>query len=361
MRTALLILLLLHAAIHFIGTAKAFDWAKLDAFSQPVSKYAGLAWGLAGILLILSTLLYASSARYWWMLGFVSLVLSQILILRFWSDARWGTIPNVVLLVLIVLAFARFQFDQQSEKLRSALLNNATLEGSELTLTPDSLLPATVQRWLQHSGAADHPTIARTTLRQDLKMRLKPEQERWIPGTARQTFTTEPPAFIWTVDMRMPPGMPVSGRDQFRDGTGAMLIKLGALFPVVDEKGVPQINSASLQRYLGESVWFPTAARSPYIQWEAIDERQAKATLTHEGTSDSGIFTFDEAGDVISFTAQRYKDNTPDAERISWTIEVLETAAPAGLRIPVKAQAHWELPEGRWTWLELTMEEVVYE
>lgn len=360
MRIILLTLLLLHAAIHFVGTAKAFNWMKLEAFSQSVSKYAGLAWGLAGILLALSTLLYASSARYWWLLGFVSVVLSQILILRFWSDARWGTIPNVVFLLLIVLAFARFQFNQQSEKLRSSLLSNATLEATELTLTPDSLLPAPVQRWLQHSGAAGHAPITRTTLTQDLRMRLRPDQEKWIPGTARQVFTTDPPAFIWTVDMQMPPGIPVSGRDQFRDGTGAMLIKLGALFPVVDEKSVPQINAASLQRYLGEIVWFPTAARSSYIEWTAIDQQRAKATLTYEGTSDSGVFTFDEAGDVVAYTAQRYKDNTSDAERIPWTIEVMETAAPAGIRIPVRARAHWGLPEGRWTWLELTVTSIGY-
>jgi len=361
MRTVLLILLFLHAAIHFIGTAKAFDWAKLEAFSQPVSKYAGLAWGLTGILLVLSTLLYASSARYWWMLGTVSLVLSQILILRFWSDARWGTLPNVLLLILIVLAFARFQFDRQSEKLRSSLLSQATLDKSELTLTPDSLLPAPVQRWLQYSGAADHPPIAQTTLTQDLRMRLKPDQEGWIPGQARQVFTTNPPAFIWTVDLRMPPGIPVSGRDQFRNGKGQMLIKPGGLFPVVDKQDVSQINSASLQRYLGEIVWFPTAARSPHIQWETIDEQRARATLTYGGTSDSGVFTFDETGDVVSFTAQRYKDNTPDAERVPWIIEIIETAAPAGLRIPVRARAHWELPEGRWTWLELTITDVAYQ
>lgn len=361
MRLAIAILLLLHALIHLLGTAKAFGWTRLDTFTKEVPPYAGLAWGLASGMLILTIGLYTSRAHYWWMLGLVSLVLSQILIISYWSDARWGTLPNLLLLVLITTGFARFQFAQHSNKLRQELLQQIARTPDQWSMPADATLPPPVQRWLQRSGAEQHPPIVAVQLEQDLRMRLQPSQTKWTEGTAQQLFSVDPPRFIWTVDLMMAPGLPVQGRDQFRDGQGQMHIRIAGLLPVVNEQKKPTINSASLQRYLGEIAWFPTAAYSQHITWSAIDDRSARATLSYAGTTDSGVFTFDKRGDLESFTADRFQKTGPDAQRLPWTIEVLETAAPAGLRIPVRARAHWELPDGRWTWLQLTITDIRYQ
>ncbi|MDA8226162.1 MAG: hypothetical protein M0T74_00380, partial [Desulfitobacterium hafniense] len=56
-------------------------------------------------------------------------------------------------------------------------------------------------------------------------------------------------------------------------------------------------------------VWFPTAALSSYIKWEEIDSNSAMATLSYKGVSASGVFSFNEKGEIINFVAERYMDS----------------------------------------------------
>ena len=42
-----------------------------------------------------------------------------------------------------------------------------------------------------------------------------------------------------------------------------------------------KMDEATLQRYLGEMVWFPSALLNPYVSWEVIDPLSAKATVTY--------------------------------------------------------------------------------
>ncbi len=53
----------------------------------------------------------------------------------------------------------------------------------------------------------------------------------------------------------------------FKDGKGSMIIKVLSLINVVNDSNNEKINQGTLQRYLGEITWFPTAAVSPYIKW----------------------------------------------------------------------------------------------
>ena len=73
------------------------------------------------------------------------------------------------------------------------------------------------------------------------------------------------PEFIWRVRVQMMHVLPVAGRDSYVDGRGRMLIKLGSVVPVVDAAD-EKIDQGALLRFLGEIVWFPAAALSPYIR-----------------------------------------------------------------------------------------------
>jgi hypothetical protein len=171
---------------------------------------------------------------------------------------------------------------------------------------------------------------------------------------------TRSPAFIWTVNMRMAPFLEVVGRDKFENGTGEMLIKILSLLPVVNIKDNEKINTAALQRYLGEIVWFPSGALSPYIVWEQIDDSSARATMRYKGTTGSGTFHFDESGNFEKFSAMRYMDGEEDAELREWTIAAQESAVMNGVHIPVQMTATWKLDSGDWNWLRLEITEISY-
>jgi hypothetical protein len=157
----------------------------------------------------------------------------------------------------------------------------------------------------------------------------------------------------------MPPFIKITGRDKFMDGKGEMQIKMFSAINIVNEKGT-KMDEGTLQRFLGEIVWFPSAAVSPFITWHAIDNHSAKATMDYMGAKGSGTFYFNEHGDFIRFSTLRFKGNETDTKRYEWVIDVKEHAIVNDIKIPVKMTATWKLDEGDWTWLELEITDKKY-
>jgi hypothetical protein len=229
-----------------------------------------------------------------------------------------------------------------------------------ITAAMISDLPDPVQNWLMVSGVVGREPVRTVRLRQEVHLKMKPEQKDWTDARAEQYYSTDPPAFIWHVDMEMLPLIGVQGRDKFVGGRGSMLIKLLSLIPIVDESDNEKLNTGALQRYLGEIVWFPSAALSPYITWEPLDAFSARATMTYSGTTGSGTFFFNKKGDFEKFSALRWMGSGDEASQHEWVITVEAYRTMDGIRIPSACRATWKLPDGDWTWLELEITEITY-
>lgn len=360
MRIALLVLIGTHGLIHLMGFLKAFGLAEIEAISSPISKGFGILWLVTFVLFLLSTVLFTSKSNYWYLLAIAGVLISQFLIVNYWSDAKFGTLLNLIILAAALIGYSATAFQQKVNAEASQLLGKSSSIPSQMLsedLTSD--LPPIVQKWLLSSGAMGKASIQSVYLEQEAEMRMKPEQKDWSKAKARQYFTVDPPAFHWTVAMKMNPVLPVVGRDKFEDGKGQMIIKLFSILPVVDAKKSEKIDQATLQRYLAEIVWFPSAALSPYISWENIDEYSARATMDYMGTQGSGVFHFDENGVFQKFVATRYKD-AADENPSKWTVYATKTETQNGIKIPIEAQAEWELENKNWTWLKLKITHIEY-
>jgi hypothetical protein len=357
MRFALALLMLIHGAIHLFGFMKAYRLAEFSQLTQPITKVQGILWLLGFVLFILAVGMTMVSSNYWWLPAFMGILLSQAIIFLFWKDAKFGTIANIIILIPAVIAFAQFQFSRMVSDERTTILEQSQrVSGEVVSAGSISHLPDPIQNWLHQSGTVGQSPISRVNLTQSLQVKLDPKQEEWYLGEAEQWFTTEPPAFIWNTEIEMNAFLNVVGRDKFQDGRGEMLIKMQALIPVADAKEDSKIDEATLQRYLAEIVWFPSAALSPYITWQPIGDFRARATMEVLGTSGSGVFHFDENGDFQKFSAKRYRDE----ERNEWTVIANRIEERNGYRIPVDCDASWELESGEWTWLKLEVKDIVF-
>lgn len=361
MKTALTLMILLHGMIHLLGFLKANKWARLEELTLPISPAWGMAYLIAGIILVTTAVLYYFQLPYWWGLAMIGVILSQILIIFFWQDARFGSIPNGIIILIAAVGLANFSFNQTTKQEAEEMLRQGNADSAGV-ITEDRLggLPLPVQKWLKHSNITEKPPLKSVYLKQKYQLKMKQDQKDWYEATADQHSTIDPPGFVWNLEMDMMRIIPVVGRDQFKDGKGQMLIKLMSVIPVVNEKENIKIDQGSLQRYLGEMVWYPSAALGKYVFWEGIDDTSAKATLTYNNTSGSGIFYFDESGDVKSFTALRYMGSGPDAPLHEWRVDVIETGESDGIRIPIKASVTWKLPEGDWTWAHFEIMEAKF-
>ncbi|MEB8330512.1 hypothetical protein OO009_14210 [Flavobacteriaceae bacterium KMM 6897] len=360
MRIALIIIIGIHGIIHLFGFLKAFGLSEFNAISQPISKPFGIIWLLSFMLFAVAGFLLSMQSNYWLIFGIIAAMLSQFLIISYWKDAKFGTILNLAILISTLLAYSTFNFQRKINIETKQLLSGLT-STKEKIITEQMIvnLPFAVQNWLLNSGMVGNKNIKSVFLEHDAQIVLKPEQKDWNTAKTKQYFTIEPPAFNWSVNLKMNPLINVVGRDKFENGKGEMTMKIFSLIPVVNAKNNKRINQATMQRYLAEIVWFPSAALNPYITWEAIDDRSARATMIYNGTEGSGVFHFDENGYFKSFIAMRYKDAN-DNEPTEWTVTATKTEARQGIEIPVEAKAEWKLNSGKWTWLKLKITNIEY-
>ena len=277
-----------------------------------------------------------------------------------WSDAKFGTIANLIILLALILSYSSFNFKSKIVKEREKLFESSQ-SVSEKVITKETIseLPSIIQKWLINNGTISKKPIYNVYLTQELQLKLKPEQTTWNYGMAEQYFTIQPPAFNWNINTEMNSILSIVGRDKFVDGKGEMVIKLLSLIPVANTKNNEKVNQATLQRYLAEIVWFPSASLNEYIKWEPIDDNSARAIMEYKGTEGSGVFHFNENGDFKKFIAMRYKD-ARDAEPAEWTVTASETAVRNGIRIPVQSEVKWKLDDSEWTWLKLRISDIKY-
>lgn len=356
LRIALLLLLLLHGLIHGMGFAKAFGFGEFKQLSLAISRGWGVLWLAAGVLLLVGAASRALDSAWWWLPTAGGVLISQILIIVFWSDAKFGSIANAILLLVVVVGFGQWRFHRMVQAEVETMLSATHSQG--LVVEEDlALLPTSVRQWLKHSGVVGKARVSVVKLRQRGRMQTEPGA-RWMDFEATQWITTNPPGFIWYADVAAFPGAFLYGRDKYQAGHGAMTISLMATVPVVDASG-PKVDQASMLRFLGEMALYPSAALEPYVQWEEAGEHAARATMSYGGISATGVFQFDGIGNVLNFEAKRYRET----ETEDWLVEAKDsTTKEAQARgFPARWNVSWRLDTGDWTWLELEFSDVTYD
>ena len=275
-------------------------------------------------------------------LGILAVTASLVIICSFIANTLFSQRVNTEVTAL-------FSNKVQNEtKNETAIITKADLEG----------LPECVRSWLEGSGTIGKQRINTVRLKQTGFMRTKKGQS-WMPVEAEQYFTTTEPGFIWKAKIKAAPFIHIAGRDKYYEGRGNMLIKPLSFITLADAKG-EEINQGTLVRYLSEIVWFPTAALEDYILWEEIDADSAKAHMNYKGITASGVFTFNEKGEVIKFTAERFRESDGSYTMETWAIPMKDHKVFEGIKVPTGAEVIWKLKTGDFSWYKLKITEVEY-
>ena len=258
-------------------------------------------------------------------------------------------IAAMAALAAAVLFAARRRWDAATAALRGRLLADAAPQAGVFAAAMLDGLPAPVARYLRAvlRDGQPMPRHVRIDWAGEFNMG-RPGNDRWVPFTARQDFVPGAPGFVWDARMRTA-GIVVNVRDGLVDGEGSMLGRLLGLATVVDRRGGEAMAVAALQRLLGEAVWLPAALLpAAGVQWQAIDERRALATLVG-GTARATLeFRFGTDGMVESvYAASRsYDDGRNPPSQHPWQARLLRYGQVDGATVPVEAVVEWLLATG---------------
>ena len=104
-------IIVIHGLIHLMGGVNETGLAEVEGlaaktlFPMPfeIQVIAGVFWFIAVILFVFTAFGLITNRRWWKTAGIIAVICSQILILIWWPAAKWGTIPNILVIFSIYL------------------------------------------------------------------------------------------------------------------------------------------------------------------------------------------------------------------------------------------------------------------
>ena len=256
-------------------------------------------------------------------------------------------IAIVIVAIFCAVRIASYHWNRSTSKLLNELLKApGVLENRTFTFEDLKGLPTPVSRYFRNVLRDGQPLIQSVRMIQMGKFNSNESSENWNRFHATEYFTANPPGFVWDASISMAPLLNARVRDGFVSGKSSMNVKLLSIVPLVNAQNQKELDSAALQRYLAEAVWFPTALLpSNGVMWSEVDENKALATLTHSGISVSLEFSFNSNGEVVSvFTPARFRGVGDKYELTPWYGVFRKYEQHDGIRIPVEGEVEWRLP-----------------
>lgn len=112
-RTLFVIVIIIHGLIHSIGfisewkitPVKGFTGATIFPMPPVWLKIFGLLWLLALVALLTAGVALIAHKDWWWITALAGVILSQLLIIVYWQDAKWGTVFNIFILLTGIVWF----------------------------------------------------------------------------------------------------------------------------------------------------------------------------------------------------------------------------------------------------------------
>ncbi|MEQ8878073.1 MAG: hypothetical protein RLQ12_00500 [Cyclobacteriaceae bacterium] len=350
-------ILLIHGCIHLLGFIKAFDFSEIQQLTRFIPKVAGLLWLLVFLLFLATTIGFLLGQDWWFYLALVSVLISQILILMVWQDAKFGTIANVIILLVAMLAWSDHRFESQFHKdSQSNLERTRSLTTDLLTAADIKHLPRPVQHYLRYAGVLDHPNVTSIQLKFSGEMRGK--QQSWFSFNSVQHNVFDIPSRYFFMRGKFF-GLSIPGYHKYEDGKASMEISLFGVLPVAQVSGT-EMNEAETVTFFNDLCLFaPAALIDDRISWEPVDDHETIATFTHGQISIKATLQFNDEGQLINFISQdRYE--VSEMRQIPFSTPVLAYEHINGRNIVSAAEAIWHYSDGPFVYGRFKLEDATY-
>jgi hypothetical protein len=362
MKLFFFLFIVIHSLIHLLVFFKAFRLAKIPQLIQTITKPAGVLWLLAAVLLSVTGLMFFFGNQSWWMVGAPAVMLSQTLIFIYWSDAKFGTVANLIILLPLVVAIA----DALPKSYRNIYRTEVKKGIERLSPTPMVTeedvrhLPPPIQRYLRYTGAIGNPRIQNFRARFTGQIRRTTESG-WMDFSSQQYNFFDDPTRVFFIESTMF-GLPFDGLHLYAGRSATMQIKVASLFQIVDAKGDTMTQGETVTLFNDMCVMAPASLIEKSIHWESVDSLTAKGIFTNKGITVSALLSFNERGELVDFSSD---DRFMSADGITyqnyrWTTPMKNYKEFAGRRLATQAELIWHTPEGEFVYGRFELADIEY-
>lgn len=238
----------------------------------------------------------------------------------------------------------KIQFKKDIASLSAA--NKLPVDKEVFTCQEFSHLPTAIQRYVKQCGYIGTPKISCMKMEYHDVNFMQGRRGPALKIDYTQFNFVKEPCRMALIDSSMF-GIPFEGYDYYQNGTGGMQGVIAKLITLFHQTGA-DMDKACLVTFLAESLFAPTILLQDYMSFEAISDFKVKATICYGGQTASGIFTFNEQYEMISFTTNDRAVAGTDGtmEYVPWSALCREYQfSDNGVKYPRKFQAVWNYPE----------------
>lgn len=349
------IIVLVHGLIHFLGFVKAFGLAEVPQLKQTISQFTGTIWlisGLAFLIVAITLWLYPDK---WWQFGIIAVVISQIIIFTSWQDAKFGTVFNIIVLLVSILSYGSFSFERKYEKDVQSNLAITTFSSKDIITDADLFdLPLPVQRYLRYVGVINKPKVK--NMRVVLQGQMRERGKDWFEFSTEQYNFFDNPTRLFFMKGRMF-GINIPGYHRFADGKASMDIRLFGFFPVVQHSGDVMDKTETVTYFNDMCLLAPATLIDKRIKWEYIDERTVKAKFGNHDVA--ATLYFDDDGKLINFLSYD-RTSVSDMKQYPFTTPVEKYKNFNGYNLAAEANAIWHYPDEQFVYGKFILKEIEY-
>jgi len=362
MMLTLALLLAAHGVIHLLGFARAFGVVDLPQLA-PISPFLGGLWFTAACLFLVAAAALFVWPRGWWAIGAAAVIVSTLVIVLAWPDAKFGMLVNSLILAGVAVGFLlhgplslRAEFDGDVDRALEHAASTAPITDADLEHLPDP-----VQRYLRTSGVVGRPRVRSVHVVMHGRIRSGPEA-RWLPLTAEQYNFVDPAARLFYLKGSMFT-VPVQGYHRYVGPSATMRVEAAGLVRLVDVSGHEMNQSETVTLFNDMCVMAPATLVDPSIVWEPVDARTARATFTNGGQTIHAELWFNNTGELSNFWSDdRYQTSSDGAtiKRVRWSTPLHAYRSFDGVRLASGGEGRWHETGGEYAYLQLTLDEVHY-
>jgi len=343
LRIIFLILVTVHGLIHLMGFAKAFQYAEMKQLTIAISKPVGVIWLVATLLFITSAILVLLKKDYWAIFSIAAVVISQIVIILSWHDAKFGTIANVIILIVSIIGYGTWSYyNKYQTEAKTNLQQKEYFQNSLLTEMDIQHLPEPVKKYLRYTGCLGKPKINNFKIEFVGKIR-KNEQSEWMPFTSEQYNFMGIPTRLFFMKAVMK-SLPVAGYHVYKNGDAYMDIRLLSLFKVQYKDG-DEMNKAETVTFFNDMCCMaPATLIDKRISWQETSENMVKSTFINNGITITADLFFNEVGELVNFKSNdRY--NADAGKILPWATPLRDYKEVNGYKLAGYAEAIYTYPD----------------
>ena len=353
-----------HGAIHLLGAAKGLGWAEVTQLAEPIGAGPGVVWLAAAVATMAAGVLLLARVRWWWIVGAMAVVVSQVVIVTSWADAKVGTVANVVLAAAVVFGWAsQGPRSARAEYRRRATAALATPRSTDLVTETDlARLPAPVAAYVRRSGALGRPRVDTMHARFHGRIRGGPAKP-WMTFTGEQvnTFGTQP-SRLFLMDAELF-GLPVEVLHVLTGGAATMRVRALSLFPMVDASGPEMDRAETVTIFNDLCVLAPVALIDAPVAWTSIDDHHVRGAYAYGANTITAELTFDDNDELVDFFSDDRNAVSTDGKTFTpqrWSTPISAYRDLGSARLGTIGEAHWHTTDGEFAYLEFDLDAITY-